>query len=119
MEMEEFQGLIGGKPEKALYFVGKHKNQYIYLDPHYVQGIEKNLTEQGETYFCQSLRKCNNTSIDSSIGISFYLRDLSQLKNFYKNIHKIRQENLENFFIFMADKTPKYAKNMVKTIKNS
>jgi cysteine protease ATG4 len=38
MEMSVFQGLIGGKPEKALYFVGKHNNEYIYLDPHYVQG---------------------------------------------------------------------------------
>lgn len=32
-----FSGMIGGKPEKALYFLGKiSSDQYIYLDPHVV-----------------------------------------------------------------------------------
>jgi hypothetical protein len=37
MESEWFSGILGGKPEKALFFVGKHNNKdFIYLDPHYV-----------------------------------------------------------------------------------
>jgi hypothetical protein len=37
MESRFFQGMIGGKPEKALYFVGKSRDHYFYLDPHIVQ----------------------------------------------------------------------------------
>ena len=36
MESRFFQGMLGGKPEKALYFVGRINDQYIYLDPHVV-----------------------------------------------------------------------------------
>lgn len=78
MEFPCFQGVIGGKPEKALYFVGKHKEQYIYLDPHYVQTAEKDLQKQHDSYFCESFRKCKNTSIDSSLGICFYLRNIAE-----------------------------------------
>jgi cysteine protease ATG4 len=38
MECRLFQGMIGGKPEKALYFLGRiGEDRYIYLDPHIVQ----------------------------------------------------------------------------------
>jgi cysteine protease ATG4 len=39
--MESFRGVIGGKPQKALYFLGRHNQDYIYLDPHYVQNAKK------------------------------------------------------------------------------
>lgn len=35
-EIPSFNGMIGGKPDRALYFVGKNFDQYIYLDPHTV-----------------------------------------------------------------------------------
>lgn len=36
MESPHFQGVIGGKPGKALYILGKYDDRYIYLDPHLV-----------------------------------------------------------------------------------
>lgn len=108
--------MLGGKPEKALYFVGKHKKHYIYLDPHYVQGAEQNVKEKSESYFCGSFRKCKNTSIDSSIGISFYLSGIKELNGLHRELNKIKEENCEDFFIFMADKTPSYAKASKQSI---
>ena len=41
MELKQFQGMIGGRPKKALYFLGTYnRDHYIYLDPHYVQQAE-------------------------------------------------------------------------------
>jgi hypothetical protein len=57
------------------------------------------------------LRKCKNTSIDSSLGICFYLRDLKELNKFYGEVNKIKDNSKDNFFIYVADTTPKYMKN--------
>jgi len=44
MKKNTFKGMIGGKPKKALYFLGIHNSQeFIYLDPHYVQTAENNI----------------------------------------------------------------------------
>lgn len=41
MMLKQFRGVIGGKPKKALYFLGRHNEDYIYLDPHFVQNAKK------------------------------------------------------------------------------
>ena len=46
MKSKYFKGVIGGKPSKALYFLGLHnENSFIYLDPHYVQSASNNINE--------------------------------------------------------------------------
>ena len=90
MESEHFQGVIGGKPEKALYFVGRQGNDYIYLDPHYVQEAKKEIQATSDSYFCGSFRKCKNTAIDPSLGISFYFRDLKDLNKFYHFLNLVK-----------------------------
>ena len=38
MKIPQFNGMLGGIPSKAFYFVGvTKKGNYIYLDPHLVQ----------------------------------------------------------------------------------
>lgn len=48
LKIPQFNGMIGGKPSKALYFVGADGEDLIYLDPHYVQSSSnrKNLPTQ-------------------------------------------------------------------------
>jgi cysteine protease ATG4 len=43
MKLKQFRGVIGGKPKKALYFLGRHNNDFIYLDPHYVHSANKKM----------------------------------------------------------------------------
>ena len=52
MTWKWFRGILGGKPKKALYFVGIKEESYIYLDPHYVQAAKEELTEHNYEYFC-------------------------------------------------------------------
>ena len=49
----------GGKPTRALYFIGRINDKYIYLDPHYVQKSAKNsnIMKQISTYFCDDFLK--------------------------------------------------------------
>lgn len=84
--------MIGGKPEKALFFVGKNTDQYIYLDPHTVQeGVShKTLDKLYDTYFCKSFRTCSNTAIDPSVGISFYLDDLESVDKLFAFMKKLK-----------------------------
>lgn len=114
IEFPQFQGIIGGKPKKALYFVGKQDKHYIYLDPHYVQTAEKDLKNQKDSYFCASFRKCKNTAIDSSMGVCFYIRDVAELNSFYIHMNNLKNDNAEDFFIFVADETPVYMKTSKK-----
>lgn len=80
MKIKASKGVIGGRPGKALYFVGTYNgDNMIYLDPHYVQPASQNLEQIKESYFCGSFRTCRAKSIDPSIGISFYLRDFKDL----------------------------------------
>ena len=52
MTWKQYRGLLGGKPQKALYFVGMNNDEYIYLDPHYVQTAKEDITEVKNSYFC-------------------------------------------------------------------
>jgi cysteine protease ATG4 len=90
MSWRWFKGVIGGKPEKALYFIGRKEEDYIYLDPHYVQSANENISNNKNSYFCESFRKCKNTSIDPSLGICFYLPSLEDLNIFYQSIKKMK-----------------------------
>jgi cysteine protease ATG4 len=110
MEIEYCQGVIGGKPRKALYFIGKENDHFIYLDPHYVQKADEDAKTKEQTYFCGSFRMCKSGSIDSSIGICFYLRGIKELNNFHRVMNKLKTECYEDFFIFMADEVPAYIK---------
>lgn len=86
-----FRGILGGKPEKALYFVGIKDNHYVYLDPHYVQKAKEELTtEHNYDYFCESLRLCKSSSADPSLGICFYFESLSALNEFYVELKKLK-----------------------------
>lgn len=90
MTWKWFRGLIGGKPQKALYFVGMKEDEYVYLDPHYVQNANEDISENKNSYFCESFRRCKNTSIDPSLGISFFLDSLQDLNDFYQSIKAIK-----------------------------
>lgn len=101
---------MGGKPKKALYFLGRHNKDYIYLDPHYVQKAKMEIEAISESYVCESFRKCANTAIDASLGICFYIKDLKSLNSFYDGIKRIKERDSDNMFVFASDTTPYYMK---------
>ena len=75
----------GGKPTRALYFIGRINDKYIYLDPHYVQKSAKNsnIMKQISTYFCDDFLTYESMKIDTSLCLCFYLKNLEDLEEFH------------------------------------
>lgn len=74
-------GIIGGKPNLALYFIGCVNDEVVYLDPHTTQksgsvGTKEN-EEQVETdksYHCKYASRMNILSMDPSVAVVSWFR---------------------------------------------
>lgn len=69
-------GVIGGKPNLALYFIGCVGDEVIYLDPHTTQKSgsvgNKETEEEIEmdiTYHCKYANRINILSMDPSVAV--------------------------------------------------
>ena len=75
-------GFIGGKTNKAFYFIGKtDNNQIIYLDPHYNQTACSNITELGNsvnTYIPDKLFLIELEEMSPALTVGFFFRNLQE-----------------------------------------
>lgn len=78
-QFKQSLGVIGGKPNLALYFIGCIGDEVIYLDPHTTQKTgsvdHKNSEDQVEldvTYHCKRASRMNILSMDPSVAICFF-----------------------------------------------
>jgi cysteine protease ATG4 len=78
LEMKSSLGIIGGRPNQALYFFGYVGDEILYLDPHTCQrsgsvGNKETQTEIeiDETYHQKYAGRMAFTAMDPSIAVSF------------------------------------------------
>lgn len=117
LELKQFVGMIGGKPKKALFFVGHEERQeLIYLDPHYVQECvtRRNLEAMLHTFSCDSYRTINYTNIDPSLGFGFLINNISDLEELHRSFSAIIAQHKEDFFMFSEIQTPGYVKQELR-----
>ncbi|XP_055387232.1 cysteine protease ATG4B [Condylostylus longicornis] len=88
-------GMIGGKPNQALYFIGYVEDEVIFLDPHYTQRsgsvgtkTSQNEIELDETYHQKYAQRIQFNQMDPSIALCFFCKTrfsyevlLNELKN--------------------------------------
>lgn len=74
-QFKQSLGVIGGKPNVALYFIGCVGKEVIYLDPHHTQRTgfveNKETEEQIETditYHCKYASRINILKMDPSVA---------------------------------------------------
>ena len=82
-------GIIGGIPKSALYLIGYQDDHLLFLDPHLVQAActsGQDLLNKQHTYQCTSAKLLPFTSAESSISLGFYIRNSSELDDFYQQI---------------------------------
>lgn len=103
-------GMVGGKPSSALYFVGLHQDDFLYLDPHYVQNSTnlKNIDALLDTYFCENIKTMKAQHISPSLALGFYFRNALEAKDFYYFLQKISKTNEDSFFLGLEKNSSKY-----------
>lgn len=90
-------GVIGGKPNLALYFIGCVGNEVIYLDPHTTQraGFVNNKENESEieidlSYHCKYASRMNINSMDPSIAVCFLCKTEAE----FNDLCQLIQDNL-------------------------
>ncbi|KAL3282068.1 hypothetical protein HHI36_005267 [Cryptolaemus montrouzieri] len=91
-QFKQSLGVIGGKPNLALYFIGCIGNEVVYLDPHTTQraGSVNNKETEDEievdlSYHCKYASRMNILNMDPSVAVCFLCKteaefnDLCQL----------------------------------------
>lgn len=74
-------GVIGGRPNHALYFIGCVGNDVIFLDPHTTQSIgvveskeQEHERKMDSSYHCQQANRLHILHMDPSVAVSFFCR---------------------------------------------
>lgn len=91
LQFEETLGIIGGKPNQALYFIGYVGNEALYLDPHTCQrsGTVGNKEspqeiEMDESFHQKFAARINFTSFDPSIAVCFLCKSHDEFQGLIK-----------------------------------
>ncbi|XP_029165782.1 cysteine protease ATG4B isoform X1 [Nylanderia fulva] len=88
-------GVIGGKPNLALYFIGCVGDEVIYLDPHTTQksgSVERKMNEEESemdtTYHCKSASRIPITGMDPSVALCFFCATEKEFKSLCKSMQE-------------------------------
>lgn len=77
--MKHSLGIIGGRPNHALYFIGTVGDELVFLDPHTTQPVvELDNDENDESYHCSYSGRMNLNQLDPSISLCFYCNNESE-----------------------------------------
>ncbi|XP_057337781.1 cysteine protease ATG4B isoform X2 [Microplitis mediator] len=86
-------GVIGGKPNLALYFIGCVDDHVIYLDPHTTQRygcvnqkIDENDNEMDLTYHCKAASRIPITGMDPSVALCFFCATEKDFKSLCRSM---------------------------------
>lgn len=106
-------GMIGGRPNQALYFIGYVGNEALYLDPHTTQkagtvGNKSNEFEidADETFHLKYASRINFSSMDPSSAVCFLCRTKDEFETLCKYFKEIELENQPLFEIVASRQTP-------------
>jgi hypothetical protein len=79
-------GMIGGKPNKSLYFVGYQDDYVIYLDPHLVRTAIRTDKEVSievlQNYHCKVPQKISFEDMDPSLAFGFLCKTKDEFLEF-------------------------------------
>jgi cysteine protease ATG4 len=108
MKNEFSVGVIGGKPQSALYLVGIKGDHVFVLDPHYVQTANKTFVEFKRNigqYYCKNFVCLPISSLESSLNAGILIRNFDDFRAF---IAELKTNPDVEGFISVQGETPSY-----------
>jgi len=131
-KIPQFSGILGGRPNHALYIVGMVGERIIYLDPHFCQqsvnvdeqpcgeydfeavdGTDsakelenEESTSDDSTFHCSYMLHANYSSLDPSLALAFTCLDEADYKDLCDRLQKDVLTEHPSLFHFI-DKRPK------------
>jgi len=98
LELDSSCGMIGGRPNQALYFLGYVDDEVLYLDPHTTQrtGVVGQKTVAGEqdydeTYHQKHAARLSFSAMDPSLAVCFLCKTSDSFETL---LTKFREEVL-------------------------
>lgn len=93
LSLEWCIGIIGGKTNHSLYFIGYQDEKLIHLDPHYCQDfVDMNIDQFPLTSFhCKTARKMKISKMDPSCCLGFYIPTKTEYDRFQESVQHYLQ----------------------------
>ncbi|XP_047000119.1 cysteine protease ATG4B [Schistocerca americana] len=108
-------GVIGGKPNHALYFIGFVGDEVIYLDPHTTQmaGLVEDKEQEHEkemdaSYHCQYASRSHILHMDPSVAACFLCATEEEFESLCKQIKKKLIQNEKQPLFELCDERPNH-----------
>jgi len=109
-ELKQCIGIVGGKPQRSLYFIGHQRDRLLYLDPHTVFPTPnplRPLSRQKCVFHCQEINSLDAQLLDPSMAIGFLIRHDDELEAFWHDATELMAG--EEFPVFsLAEQRPNY-----------
>ncbi|XP_077515068.1 autophagy-related 4a isoform X3 [Amblyomma americanum] len=88
--LKQSVGIIGGKPNHALYIIGVVGDDLVFLDPHTTQlAVDLDVEfPEDESYHCAHASRMDIGQLDPSIALCFYLPTESEFDSWCHLAHK-------------------------------
>ena len=108
-------GIIGGRPNHALYFVGFCRNDLIYLDPHTTQPMTDLDEFSGSesfcddlSYHCRSACRMDISQLDPSVSLCFFIKEAKDFDNWCSNVNKFLLYDEKQPLFELSETRPKH-----------
>lgn len=93
---------MGGKKNKALYFVGYEGDNLIFLDPHFVSDAipkESHHDFDISSYVWKTPKKLAMTHLDPCLGVGFLVHDAADFNDLVAQLKILKKNDPHNNII--------------------
>jgi cysteine protease ATG4 len=115
LSMKHTLGIIGGRPNHALYFVGFSRNELIYLDPHTTQPMTDLDEFSGDesfcddnSYHCRTACRMDIGQLDPSISLCFFFQEAKDFDLWCSSVAKFLLHDEKQPLFELCEFRPKH-----------
>ena len=109
-KIPQMLGIIGGKPNASLFFVGMQDDYIIYLDPHYLQPtVDVNIPGFDSSSFHNAHpQKMPAKDVDPCLALAFFCATANDFEELCTALQVMAHENPDRHIVGVGEKDPKH-----------